>query len=482
MSQGFPIAPSTRLSGPYTATEGQTAFSVTFPFQANDDLAVQVRANAAANWTAALLGTDYSVTGAGATAGGGIAFGTGRAGGSQVRILGLAPIAALLDAVPAGAFDNETFNRLFDRIVIWMQEARRDIADVQARVSETGTVGWSPMLAVVTDGERRVLQVADWTGGAGTKPATGSYIGAAGFVPAVADAVNVRGATGAQGPGGPTGGTGPQGPEGPTGATGAPGAQGPVGPAGATGPQGPAGAAGAGVSIKGSLPNTGALPSSGAAGDAWLIGGNLYVWTGTAWENVGTIQGPAGPTGATGAEGPQGPAGPTGAQGPTGPAGPGLPTGGAIGAIPVKASATSYDVTWTAPTKALVGLGNVDNTTDALKPISTAQAAVNATKSNITRSIRQVSGTAASLEAGDAGNVVEITSASAKTLTILNSSSVAFATGTQIDVLNDGGGALTVVADSGVAIVSAGSLTFSGTINGLTLVYKGDNIWLLVGS
>lgn len=64
-----------------------------------------------------------------------------------------------------------------------------------------GDKGWSPILAVVADGTRRVFQITDWTGGEGTKPATGSFIGATGIVGTAALAVDVRGATGAQGQG-----------------------------------------------------------------------------------------------------------------------------------------------------------------------------------------------------------------------------------------------------------------------------------------
>ncbi|WP_158673354.1 hypothetical protein [Bosea sp. FBZP-16] len=63
----------------------------------------------------------------------------------------------------------------------------------------TGDDGWSPVLAVVTDSQRRVLQISDWTGGEGTKPATGSYIGPTGLVPDAASAVDVRGAQGPSG-------------------------------------------------------------------------------------------------------------------------------------------------------------------------------------------------------------------------------------------------------------------------------------------
>ena len=62
-----------------------------------------------------------------------------------------------------------------------------------------GADGWSPILAAEADGSRRVLRVVDWTGGEGTKPATGSYIGATGFVATAAEAQDIRGASGPAG-------------------------------------------------------------------------------------------------------------------------------------------------------------------------------------------------------------------------------------------------------------------------------------------
>lgn len=63
----------------------------------------------------------------------------------------------------------------------------------------TGDKGWSPILALVTDGVRRVVQLVDWAGGQGTKPATGSYIGASGLVPDIASAIDIRGPQGPSG-------------------------------------------------------------------------------------------------------------------------------------------------------------------------------------------------------------------------------------------------------------------------------------------
>ena len=65
--------------------------------------------------------------------------------------------------------------------------------------SNGGEDGWSPKFAIKSDGERRVLQVADWFGGSGTKPDTGQYIGATGFVTAIADGVDIRGPAGEDG-------------------------------------------------------------------------------------------------------------------------------------------------------------------------------------------------------------------------------------------------------------------------------------------
>lgn len=62
-----------------------------------------------------------------------------------------------------------------------------------------GNDGWSPVFAVVSDGDRRVLQVADWQGGEGTKPATGKYVGASGLVDAIGDGVDIRGPAGTGG-------------------------------------------------------------------------------------------------------------------------------------------------------------------------------------------------------------------------------------------------------------------------------------------
>ena len=71
------------------------------------------------------------------------------------------------------------------------------------------------------------------------------------------------------------------------------------GPQGPQGEQGEPGEPGQGLVILGSLPSSGDLPATGELGDGYIISGELWVWTGTEWENVGVIQGPAGTDGRT---------------------------------------------------------------------------------------------------------------------------------------------------------------------------------------
>lgn len=146
-----------------------------------------------------------------------------------------------------------------------------------------------------------------------------------------------KGDTGPQGEQGPKGDTGSQGPQGERGlrglqgATGATGPQGERGPQGLTGPQGPQGAKGdqgTGVTIKGKYNSLSALIAAhpkGNEGDAYMVGVNLYAWSGTEWIDCGNIQGPKGDKGDTGPQGlrgVQGEKGATGERGATGPQGP----------------------------------------------------------------------------------------------------------------------------------------------------------------
>lgn len=67
--------------------------------------------------------------------------------------------------------------------------------------------------------------------------------------------------------------------------------------------KGSKGADGTSITIKGTLSDTSKLPATGTEGDAYLINGDLYVWNGSKWENVGQIKGEKGDKGDDGSAG-----------------------------------------------------------------------------------------------------------------------------------------------------------------------------------
>lgn len=77
-----------------------------------------------------------------------------------------------------------------------------------------GTNGWSPLYAVVARGDDLVLRISGWTGGTGTQPAIGQYLGSSGLVNDINQAVNIRGTKGDQGEQGIQGETGTAGKDG----------------------------------------------------------------------------------------------------------------------------------------------------------------------------------------------------------------------------------------------------------------------------
>lgn len=234
------------------------------------------------------------------------------------------------------------------------------------------------------------------------------------------EALGVPGPIGPTGPKGDTGDVGPRGfdgPAGPKGDAGNQGIQGPQGPAGAAGAQGPAGGAGpAGakgdpgdqgpIGLQGPQGNLGPQGIQGLTGDDGPAGPKGD----TGDEGAQGIQGPQGNAGAQGIQGPKGDTGDAGAQGPAGttdwngitnkPA-TFAPTIGATGStavagndarltdarVPTAHTHPSTDLSdstaagrtlLTSATlvaqKTTLGINNVDNTSDANKPVSTAQA------------------------------------------------------------------------------------------------------------
>jgi hypothetical protein len=115
-----------------------------------------------------------------------------------------------------------------------------------------------------------------------------------------------------------------------------------------------------------------------------------------------------------------------------------------------------------------VGLGNVDNTSDANKPVSTAtQTALDAKTNKLISTNRQTA--SYTLVLADADKLVEMNVASANNLTVPAS---VFSAGTQILLAQYGAGQTTIVAGAGVTIRSnGGKLKLNVQYSGATLIF-----------
>lgn len=124
MSEIFPIAadPRFRIT---TATGGQTAFSVPFPFQDNDDIAV-VRIALDGTQTPLDEGPDYVLTGAGNESGGTVSLALPAVAGEKVVRAGAAVIDRVRSVVRSGRFSSRAVDDDLDRFIIIAQELFRD--------------------------------------------------------------------------------------------------------------------------------------------------------------------------------------------------------------------------------------------------------------------------------------------------------------------------------------------------------------------
>lgn len=143
------------------------------------------------------------------------------------------------------------------------------------------------------------------------------------------------------------------------------------------------------------------------------------------------------------------------------------------------------DKTWQALNKAAVGLGNVDNTADVDKPVSTAQQ----TAIDLAKDIPQVVQNAnATFALSDRGKHWIKDNTTAYTWTIPLNSAVAFPIGTAITVRNKSGtGAVTIAKTAGVVLRKPGAATDLTTVTlavwgQATLVKEGTNDWVISGT
>jgi hypothetical protein len=152
----------------YTATSGQTVFTVSFEFFANSDLKVY------RNSTLLTLTTNYTVTGAGVTGGGSVTLVTGATAGDIITIIRDVPVARTSDFPTSGPFNIEALNTDLDRLTAMIQEREQGLTRV-VQLSETDT-STSLQLPIAANRASKVLGF-DTTGNTIAMQEIGTYRG-----------------------------------------------------------------------------------------------------------------------------------------------------------------------------------------------------------------------------------------------------------------------------------------------------------------
>lgn len=120
---------------------------------------------------------------------------------------------------------------------------------------------------------------------------------------------------------------------------------------------------------------------------------------------------------------------------------------------------------------------------ETLQPLSDIDFPHDDTKSDVLRAINTQPGTSYTFALTDSGNYCRFNSNSATTVTVPPNSSVAFAVGTQIDVMQTALGKVTFAQGSGVTINSfQGNKSLAGQYAPGTLIKVATNVWDLAGS
>lgn len=154
--------------------------------------------------------------------------------------------------------------------------------------------------------------------------------------------------------------------------------------------------------------------------------------------------------------------------------------GGTTGQILSKTSNTDMDFTWINNdqgdiTAVTAGTGLTGGGTTGAVTVSFDYSVGN-------QSVESAQTASYTLVIGDAGKLVTMSNASANNLTVPPNSSVAFPTGTRIDVIQKGAGQTTIVAGSGVTLNAKGSaLKLSGQYAGASLIKYAADTWFVVG-
>jgi hypothetical protein len=156
-----------------------------------------------------------------------------------------------------------------------------------------------------------------------------------------------------------------------------------------------------------------------------------------------------------------------------------IPSGASISGFAPLESPT-FTGTVAGVTSTHVGLGNVDNTSDANKPVSSATQTALDAKANSVVTIDNKTANY-TLVLGDVEKMIEMNVGSANTLTVPLNSSVAYAVGTKIHVVQIGSGQTTITPTAGVTVNGTPGLKTRAQFSAITLVKRATDTWIAFG-
>ena len=111
----------------YTATSGQTSFSVPFEFFTTADIKVYNGTTLLSYNAAPSSASQYSVTGAGVSGGGSITLGGGATLNDIITIYRDLAVARSTDFPTSGAFQIDSLNTELDKVIAMIQQVERDL-------------------------------------------------------------------------------------------------------------------------------------------------------------------------------------------------------------------------------------------------------------------------------------------------------------------------------------------------------------------
>jgi len=149
----------------YTATSGQTVFTVPFEFFENSDLKVYK------NSTLLTLTTNYTVTGAGITGGGSVTLVSGATAGDILTIVRDVPVKRVTDFPTSGPFNVDALNSDLDRLTAMVQQ-QEALDGRSLRLDQFDTPNTLNTLPAKADRIGRVLQFNSSTGQPEAGPTT----------------------------------------------------------------------------------------------------------------------------------------------------------------------------------------------------------------------------------------------------------------------------------------------------------------------